>query len=194
MAFARNTGLDKLNGKYVWFKYADDVRCSGAENRSLRVKKGTGFDLLVFDYLRLVEKDKGRKEAPAVKKAEKTKLADILHEMLTGAHDPIGGCSHNKVFARKLIGTERAENLQYAEDLAFALPSLLRANNIYRLHDALYVYYQHAGQIADKINTEKLTDYAKVVDEVERVLRLSDVAANKDVDEYILRRRLSIYC
>lgn len=76
---------------------------------------------------------------------------------------------------------------------AFFLPILLRANNIYRLHDALYVYYQHAGSIAHKINTEKLTDYAKVVDEVERVLRSSDVAANKDVDEYILRRRLSIY-
>lgn len=193
VAFARNTGLDNSNGKYVWFIDADDVLLPGAVNRILRVIKGTGFDLLVFDYLSLVEKDKVPKEAPAVKKAEKTKLADILHEMLTGAHDPIGGFPHNKVFARKLIGTERFENLQYAEDLAFFLPILLRANNIYRLHDALYVYYQHAGSIAHKINTEKLTDYAKVVDEVERVLSSSDVAANKDVDEYILRRRLSIY-
>lgn len=55
-----------------------------------------------------------------MKKAEKTKLADILHEMLTGAHDPIGGFPHNKVFARKLIGTERFENLQYARIWPFS--------------------------------------------------------------------------
>lgn len=83
VAFARNTGLDNSNGKYVWFIDADDVLLPGAVNRILRVIKGTGFDLLVFDYLSLVEKDKVPKEAPAVKKAEKTKLADILHEMLT---------------------------------------------------------------------------------------------------------------
>lgn len=193
VAFARNAGLEHAHGNYIWFVDADDTLRPNAINRILKVINGTDFDLLIFDYLSLTEQDAATTGSQSTETAEETNLSDILHEMLTGAHDPIGGFPHNKVFARSLIGDERFPDFAFAEDLAFFVPILLRANHIYRLRETLYDYYQHAGSIVHDVNAVKLMDYAKVVDKIEQKLRKNNSAKKADIDDYMIRRRLSIY-
>ncbi|RXT55712.1 glycosyltransferase family 2 protein [Lacticaseibacillus chiayiensis] len=193
VAFARNAGLEHAHGHYIWFVDADDAVRPGAIDRLLKIINSTDFDLLIFDYYSLTEKDVVSTSGQSVKQAQETDLANVLHEMLTGAHDPIGGFPHNKIFARSLIGNDRFPDFKSAEDMAFFVPILFRAKRIYRLRETLYDYYQHTDSIVHKISAVKLTDYAKVMDLVEQRLRSNGTAAGNDIDEYILRRRLSIY-
>ncbi|QVI33879.1 glycosyltransferase [Lacticaseibacillus chiayiensis] len=193
VAFARNAGLENAHGHYIWFVDADDAVRPGAIDRLLKIINSTDFDLLIFDYYSLTEKDVVSTCGQSVKQAQETDLANVLHEMLTGAHDPIGGFPHNKIFARSLIGNDRFPDFKSAEDMAFFVPILFRAKRIYRLRETLYDYYQHTDSIVHKISAVKLTDYAKVMDLVEQRLRSNGTAAENDIDEYILRRRLSIY-
>ncbi|MDG3060846.1 glycosyltransferase [Lacticaseibacillus casei] len=193
VAFARNAGLERAHGKYIWFVDADDTLQPNAINRILKVINDIDFDLLIFDYRSLTEQDTASSDDQTPKTAQKTDLAAVLHEMLTGAHDPIGGFPHNKIFARSLIGADRFPDFKSAEDMAFFVPILFRAKHIYRLRETLYDYYQHANSIVHKIRADKLIDYAKVMDLVEQRLRSNGTAPKNDVDEYILRRRLSIY-
>lgn len=193
VAFARNAGLERAHGQYIWFVDADDTLRPNAINRILKVINDIDFDLLIFDYRSLTEQDAASPDDQVPKTAQKADLAAVLHEMLTGAHDPIGGFPHNKIFARSLIGADRFPDFKSAEDMAFFVPILFRAKHIYRLHKTLYDYYQHANSIVHKIRADKLIDYAKVMDLVEQRLRSNGTAPKNDVDEYILRRRLSIY-
>lgn len=193
VAFTRNAGLEHAHGKYIWFVDADDTLRPNAINRILKVMNDIDFDLLIFDYHSLTEQDTASSDNQAARTAQRTDLAAVLHEMLTGAHDPIGGFPHNKIFARSLIGEDRFPDFKSAEDMAFFVPILIRAKHIYRLRETLYDYYQHANSIMHKIRADKLIDYAKVMDLVEQLLRSNGAASKNDVDEYILRRRLSIY-
>jgi hypothetical protein len=92
-----------------------------------------------------------------------------------------------------LIGSDIFPDCSFAEDLAFFVPILLRSKHIYRLHEVLYYYYQNNDSTVHQVDTKKLTDYAKVVDQIERQLRQSGLASNRDINEYVLRRRLSIF-
>lgn len=196
LPFARNAGLDNMRGDYAWIIDVDDSIKTDAVKIILEQIDQFHFDLLVFDYQHVSNLDSHPSPDTAQPRFQKAKLvtqSKLLHEMLTGQGDPVGGFTHNKVYSKQLIGKTRFENYKMAEDLPFFIDRLLAANKILRLHQTLYNYYQNPRSMVNTPNSEKLLDYLKVVQRIEGMLKTSGVANEHDIDEYILRRRLSVY-
>lgn len=192
-SYARNSGLKHATGEYVWFVDADDVIHNNAIFKILDIITKEKPDLLVFDYRSVDATLSVPDDTTFTGFGELVSKNKLVHEMLTSPNDAIGGFPHNKVFSRELIGKNTFPNFQYAEDLAFFVPVLLRSNTVYRLHQVLYDYYQYPDSLAHSISMPKLIDYYHVIDGIEGKMRASGVAATMEVNGYVIEHKLSIY-
>lgn len=196
LPFARNAGLDNMRGKYAWIIDVDDSIKMDSVKIILEQIEQFHFDLLIFDYQHVDDPWPHAYPDLAFPKRQEAGLTTqrkILHEMLTGKADPIGGFTHNKVYSKRLIGKARFQDYKMAEDLPFFIDRLLASKKILRLRQTLYNYYQNPKSMVNTPNAEKLMDYLKVVQRIEDTLKSSSVADDRDIDEYVTRRRLSIY-
>lgn len=150
---ARNLGLSKAKGKYVWFIDGDDLIYPDSLNKILSVLN-KNYDIIIGD---MVKSYNGK--IVLNKKVNGIKLSNGKVNLLSLWSNIIKIDFINK---NKLIIDEK---LKYTEDMDFVLSALSKTDNIYFLDEIIYIYNQTRNESATKKkNSKRVLDMLYFID------------------------------
>ncbi|ASW55268.1 glycosyltransferase family 2 protein [Plantactinospora sp. KBS50] len=169
---ARNAGLARAGGEYVWFVDSDDVLPPGSVDAVLSALRAHRPDVLLVDHLRVYDPD-GRTETDPSSRV----LRDAGAVGPLSAHPHLVEFQHaawNKVVRR---GHLRDRDLRFYpgwyEDCAFSHPLLLGAGTIAVLDRVCYHYRQRVTGGITRTVSERHFDvfdqYERVFGELDRI-------------------------
>lgn len=142
---ARNYGIEKSSGKYIYFPDADDYLEPNAITTMVNAMDNGKFDLVVFGFKRLTVQGKA-----LVTKTynESSKCADEIRKdyseyMTTMSKWGIQGAPWNKLFELNVIKKHSIEfpSLRRHQDEGFIGRYMCHAQNVHFIKDVLYTYY-----------------------------------------------------
>jgi CDP-glycerol glycerophosphotransferase len=133
---ARNIGLEKASGDYVWFIGTTDRIPPGALAKVLVRLRDTGADLLLVHHARLgaLGRERPGPHLGALAAAAKQRPGSLADHPALAQAAP---CAWNKVFRRELIRDLRFGPVGHGE-LTVTWPALLRAGRIAALPEKSY--------------------------------------------------------
>lgn len=150
---ARNLGLSKAKGKYVWFIDGDDLIYPDSLNKILSVLN-KNYDIIIGD---MVKSYNGK--TVLNKKRNGIKLSNGKVNLLS---------LWSNIIKRDFINKNRLiidENLKYTEDMDFVLSALSKTDNIYFLDEIIYIYNQTRNESATKKkNSKRVLDMLYFID------------------------------
>ncbi|MFB9235852.1 glycosyltransferase family 2 protein [Plantactinospora siamensis] len=169
---ARNAGLDRATGDYVWFVDGDDTLPPGSVDAVLTALRAHRPDVLLIDHLRVYDRD-GRSETdPSGRILRGITAAGPLSgapELLEFQH-----AAWNKVVRRAHL-VERGLRFHpgWYEDCAFSHPLLVGAGTIAALDRVCYHYRQRVtGGITRTVSRrhfDVFDQYERVFAELDRI-------------------------
>lgn len=166
---ARNLGLEKANGKYIFFLDADDLLEDNALERLHQQLLETQADALFFNYFIL--KNNMTYEHPLNKIYEKRaeiSQIDAINTLFNSRG--YQGFIWNKIYKLELIKELKfREDVHYLEDVIFNVESIKKTNRIVFVNEPLIFYRQHEESAVAKFNVKQLT-YISALDILESKL------------------------
>ena len=166
--YARNAGLHRAKGKYLWFFDADDILGEHALTRLLNVLRQTDADLIIGNMKFVDEKGRGRVRVPVFK----DELTGDIHAAFFWDSFP-----GNKIYRRTVVQENGIgwSNVRIHQDLNFYLKFLPFCKSIQYIKDVLYAHVEHpSGSISSACSR-------KVVDAVRSVGCVSSFYRNKNI-------------
>lgn len=160
LSSARNFGLSKAQGKYIWFVDGDDWVPEDSINKlSGYLDQLPNLDILEFDYELALETREGLKYRYAGNPEAKSAKIESGREFLVDHEYSLGVTV--KIFRRNfLTDTELLfPEGKFSEDNIFSLQTLLSAERYYKINDVYYYYYQRQNSITKTKTTEHLRKY-----------------------------------
>ncbi len=200
----RNIGLQKANGKYVYFIDSDDYLESDVVLEKLYIKsEEENLDILNFDYY---EVHKDEKKYIKNLKAEKLIKNEIIKSLLNGKE---WGIIWNKLIKKDLFLKNKIlfpENIFFREDLITVIKLIYFSKRMGKINEAFYNYIQHEKQTIKNFDKKRIlmNDYNFILElksffESENQLKkYSDAIEKIQVDLYcntfrLKNRKLEIY-
>lgn len=162
---ARNYGLKKAIGKYIYFMDADDTLQENAFETMIKYIKN--YDLLTFGYI---------EDYPDDKKAKGYLENKILNqeeaiEIALKTDNSFQGYLWNKLFVHSIIDENTIqfdENITICEDLLFLIKYLFNCKTICTRKEKLYYYRMRKSGASKKFNVKKFTSmfssYEQILD------------------------------
>lgn len=168
---ARNAGLDRATGEYVWFVDGDDWLPPGSVAAVLAAVRSDGADVLLVDHLRVYDAD-GRTEPDPSSRL----LRGITGAAPLAERPALLGLQHvawNKVVRRDFL---RELGLRFYpgwyEDCPFSHPLLIAAGTVGVLDRICYVYRQRPGGITGTVSArhfDAFDQYERLFTELDRL-------------------------
>ena len=149
VSYARNQGLKKSVGKYIWFIDGDDLITENAIINILNCISEEKTIDIIQSYYMILENEKLKKNTDKIG----IKLNDGNYNSL--------GLYSNVIRRDFLLNTKIESNnkLKYTEDMDLMLELLTRANNIYQLNQPIYIYCKGRSESAtSKISLKRIQD------------------------------------
>lgn len=142
---ARNAGIDRAAGTYVFFLDADDRVPPGALDSLLSAARQTQSALTIGKLLWLKSREEGMSEfrqaagGPIV-------VADIRDSTYL---QTVPGCHCCNLYSRELLEQAHIRydtDLTFGEDQLFQATAMVRAGKVTIIEDIVYVYHHYRGQ------------------------------------------------
>lgn len=186
---ARNEGLLKASGKYIFFIDSDDYILSNPI--SLIDLKNINLDIIFLDYF--IETNEYKKKHFIDKKFfyENSSFNQFLFRGLLGDYNIFNGYTigaiWNKLFKREFLLKNKIFfdiNIPKGQDVIFVLQCLIKEPKIYYLDAASYVYYINNESICHKPNENLIKYYNIFLKSLNNLIPI--VKKNKKLDSKII--------
>ncbi|WP_195986700.1 glycosyltransferase [Clostridium sp. D53t1_180928_C8] len=142
---ARNYGISRASGVYVYFPDADDYIEPNTIEILEKIMREGNHDLVVFGFKSVLKNDKVKKikRYPDIIKYGDEVRNDYADYMTISSEYGIQGAPWNKFFNMKLIKQHNIKypNLRRHQDEGFIARYMTYANSIHFIPDVLYTYY-----------------------------------------------------
>jgi glycosyltransferase involved in cell wall biosynthesis len=176
---ARNYGLKKATGKYVWFVDSDDKIMTNSIKRLLNFIH-FDYDLIMFDYVREINGNKLSSNNCFNKLTffDKVSVVKIV-EMMSETSFLNSACT--KLFKIDILRSGNNyfnEDLRHGEDRLFVLEFMSKVEKAIFIDEALYIYIQNENSVTHSFdikvfenmyvnykNTKKIYEYWNIYDE-----------------------------
>ncbi len=147
-ASARNYGLKKSQGEYIFFLDADDLISKETLRNLYQSANEKKYDFVFCDHEWIENEKNQREKFFSYEKSKEISNNDILDELKLRIHNPLhmGGplSSKGKLIKRSLIVENKIrfeERLRYLEDEIFMWNVLAYVNNVKYLKKQYYLYH-----------------------------------------------------
>jgi len=181
VSHARNIGIEKAKGEYLYFADSDDYLEIDAIEKMLREFVNADGELIIAGYNEIENKEKIAKKSWGnfrIKSNDAKKL--ILDE--NGA----GGYLWNKLFKLSLIKKFEIkfdEKIYVWEDVLFVMEYLDKCKNVKLIDDIVYEYCRRDGSAVEySVYTPRLYTQLNAIEKIEKFVFLDD--STKDLLEY----------
>ena len=137
---ARNYGIDKATGEYLFFLDSDDYIGNTLLEDTYNMAKKCDSDIVCFDMMYVYDNDEEKISSGAdfECKSYKDDKSVIF----------INNSSNNKIYRRSFMSDKRVIKGMWYEDLAVIPVWLSKANNVSHVGKPLYYYLQREGSIS----------------------------------------------
>lgn len=153
---ARNVGLRRAKGKYLWFFDADDILGEHALTHLLDVLRQTDTDLIIGNMKFVDEKGRGRVRVPVFR----DELTSDIHPAFFWDSFP-----GNKIYRRTVVQENGIgwSNVRIHQDLNFYLKFLPFCRQIQYIGEVLYAHVEHTTGSISSACSRKIADAVRAV-------------------------------
>lgn len=164
---ARNTGMERANGKYLLFLDADDFFCNDMLEQLVNQAEKDATEVLVFDMFRFdnLSKKVVQKTKTYIKKELFGKGVKSAAELRDYIFDFVTPTAMNKLFLREFILGSKLhfQSTKRANDLFFTYASLSRADRIGILDKKLLYYRVNNSESIQGCGCAASTDFGQAL-------------------------------
>lgn len=161
---ARNVGLKKAEGEYIFFCDSDDYNPRDAISTLVQVAERDKADVVVGNYLK-----RNRFGERLVKVRRADTAMGLIESFIVG--DNHAGLS-NKLYRKEALdGFLFNEKISIREDMLFNVQVLIRCPRISFVAGPVYVYVQRRGSAIKEISLKKMSDSNCVTALLEEILK-----------------------
>lgn len=150
---ARNFGLKKSRGKWIWFVDCDDLIQRGSIKRIINFLLSTNLDVFIFQYIEF-EKSK---EINFLNLGFSSKKIDHYNAMKTLIDSRYATFPWNKIIKKSLFSNIYFPiDRDFTEDMAIMYRIYEKAKSIYITSNYFYFYRQRTNSLVHTISKKKL--------------------------------------
>lgn len=184
---ARNAGIDRASGNYVFFLDADDTVPPGALDLLLSAAERTGSALTIGKLLWFKSEEESDCKVQTGASGPIV-TADIRESTYLQA---VPGCHCCNLYSRKLLeehGIRYDTDLTFGEDQLFQATAMVKAGTVTIIDDIVYVYHHYRGQSL----TRKPPGLKNLLDDLEYRRRMARLFSSHGMEE-VARRVLGFW-
>lgn len=177
---ARNTGLDKARGEYVWFVDPDDMLAPLAFKKVLEYCFSNQLDALCFNK-QLKQDDQLKVDEVFVKQTEILPGCQFLNEVFGQQIIFNLGYPVRCIYKRSILidnNIRFLEGVSYGEETTFMAEAIICSNRVMSITNALYIYRQHEQAVTSKLEKRGngMLIYQSIIVAGNLVIQLADKA------------------
>ncbi|MGN1372252.1 MAG: glycosyltransferase [Candidatus Coprovivens sp.] len=183
---ARNYGIEKAQGEYLFFLDSDDVYNSNFIEKAVNLIEEKDADTVITFWDRNIDN------------VEKNKIQILDNEVILNRNDGMKFFMYNKenitfgglLYKKDIIEKENLKfelNTKYGEDLEFAWKYLCKCNKIVLIPEKMYGYYNNPKSAINTIVWEK-TDLIKAMNRVVEYMEHNNDIFLETFENYMLPR------
>lgn len=167
---ARNFGLSKAGGEYVFFLDADDFLEKGCLENAIKASTENNADIVVLAHYEFDEMNNICKKNEKFTETELLSDGEIERTFLMT--DKIGWEVWGKLYSREILDNILFEkDLRIAEDAVFLCTALTKSEHVLLLKEYGYYYRMNVGSVMAQSFNEKNMDILKAISKMEQLVK-----------------------